>query len=77
MTNVNERAVEALETSGLSAMAAYRLTGKEWLLELNRHVLSDADIAFLADLTALSAEWIKNGVEDERIILLKKIGILK
>jgi hypothetical protein len=75
--SVNERAVEALEASGLSAVAAYRLTGKEWLLELNRHVLSDADIAFLADLTALSADWIKNGVEDDRIILLKKIGILK
>lgn len=74
---VNARAVEALETSGLSHVAAYRLTGKEWLLALDRHVLSDVDIDFLADLTALSADWIKNGVEDERITLLKQIGVLK
>lgn len=74
---VNARAVEALETSGLSPVAAYRLTGKEWLLALDRHVLSDVDIDFLADLTALSADWIKNGVEDERITLLKQIGVLK
>lgn len=77
MTTVNARAVEALETSGLSPAGAYRLTGKEWLLALDRHLLSDVDIDFLADLTALSADWIKNGVEDERITLLKQIGVLK
>lgn len=58
---VLERVKQALGASGLSIEAAHRLTQKEWLLELDRHVLSDSDLAFLADLTGFSFSYLLDG----------------
>lgn len=72
--SVLQRVKEAIGASGLSNESAYRLTRKEWLLELDRHVWSDSDIEFMSDLTGFSFDYLKFGhLKDVPDYLLKRI----